>query len=480
MNYDIIDILEFNFTVNNLQRAANRFCEDHVFQRINERILKLNSTAKKSHERIFENINSNTLPKAFKKYKILFKLNTVSKNSFSSKEFKNLVYGLNYSEPELPSIYTSTSELVQALNLFDEVWRDSYFIGLLDCYLKNWQDLKNPNSFELLGNFLQRKISQYTGNRKIIGAIRQNYKYFSPTNGDIILGADFALSNNPIHEILNFLSLPDSWLKYPYFSKVIDAYYEKKKAFLKDIINDMEMIFSLHNRIETTKRTLSKIIIQTNANGDDSLIGRIKDTSFKFIGDPELKSGWYPFDGATEFEKANLENAQTIVNDWIKQQFISVFFEKCINDRRRKNFWLRFTKEIHQFRIVGGESVAKLLKNDQRIKNLVDARFIKTIYQSNQNSAILLSIRNYVLVEFSDSGAFYAYKVMNPRAPKLDSKKIDSISNLKVTSMPFLFYRSGRYVSNIREEGRQSHMDGDLSWETAFEYWINKVLNVYA
>lgn len=477
MSYDIKDILDFNFSIDNLQRLAIRLSEDIVFQNIKKRIHRINSLTKSNIERIITKPDNESLSNCFNKFKRHLQLNDISSDQFSKKELKNLAYGLNYSEGNYSAIFNNEFDLTTLLFILEEKWRDSYLLGLLDCYLKNWKDSNNIESFDLLSKHLSSRINNYSGNRKFISAIHQNQRYFSPSNGDVILGADMALSKRPILEVLSYLSLPESWITYNYFSKVIDTYYEKRKSHLIDILYEMEIIFIIHGNNATTKRTFSKIIIQANAEGNDVIISKVKDMAFRLIGDPETQINWYPFEGATDIEISRLINARSIVNDWIKKQFISVFFEKCINDKRRKKFWLKLIKEINQFRVVGSNSTKRMLKNDERISNLIDARFIETM-SSSPNSAILLTIKDRIMVEFSDNGASYVYKSSNNKAPKLELKRISSVEKLKYTNLPMLFYRNGYYVYSKQPEGRQIHRDGDLSWESAFENWFKSELNI--
>ena len=86
---------------------------------------------------------------------------------------------------------------------------------------------------------------------------------------------------------------------------------------------------------------------------------------------------------------------------------------------------------------------------------------------------------DYLLIEFSDKGdAFYAYKLSNPIAPKFDEPKINSINDLKNSSMKMLVYRRGYEFVRNYPEGRLSHRDGDIIWEDCFAFWLNKYLGV--
>ena len=94
-------------------------------------------------------------------------------------------------------------------------------------------------------------------------------------------------------------------------------------------------------------------------------------------------------------------------------------------------------------------------------------------------SAFMFRIEDHILIEFSDPGyAFYAYLHSNKRAPSLESNKIRSIDELRDGSLPQLVYRSGLSLHNFSKHGRLSHVDGELSWEYVFGYWLSKIANV--
>ncbi len=470
MSRDIENILDFVPPNSLLINYANKILTEPVFNKIKDRSKKLKIIASLNEERLFKRSDEHSLKNSYIKFKTIYFNKT--DELLAKKELKDLAYGLNFSTPGQASIYEQLDELNLLLKMLDNQWKDSYILGLFDGLLKNW-NLQNYNSFVSLNKFLLAKISRYTGNRKIIRIIQKNLKYFSASNGDILLGADLANLGKNIIEATDFLSLPKNWITYPYFSKVIDTYYEKKSYALKIVIKEMDEIFGSHKLSTTIKRTLSKIIILSNESGDEEIKNFVKSLAFKYIGDPEINMNWN-FSNGNENEKQNIAKAHQIVNNWVTEQFISVFFEKCINDRRRKLFWLSYTPSISEFRVVGTREIKRMLKNDNRIKDLVDFRFITTTNTNSQNSAILLRLKNHILVEFSDSGAFYAYKSNNPKAPDLKSKSIYSIYNLKDTNMPTLFYRQGNYMHSMRSEGRQSHQDGYLSWEEALSKWISE------
>jgi hypothetical protein len=84
----------------------------------------------------------------------------------------------------------------------------------------------------------------------------------------------------------------------------------------------------------------------------------------------------------------------------------------------------------------------------------------------------MFTINKHLFIEFSDDGAFYAYKLSNKNAPSIDESYFQSTSKLKTPSMKWLAYRSGVYINQMNEEGRLGHNDGELNWEAVADFWL--------
>ena len=308
--------------------------------------------------------------------------------------------------------------------------------------------------------------------RILLKSFKSNIKFFDIRNGDVVLGSELALKNKQIKDATKFLSLPDSWFTYPYFSKVIVAYYDKRKEHIEIFIDDLTNALNEHNNSTSNKRLISKLIIQANANEFTLLQDKVKSIAFRLVGDPGNAANWTAFEIATENEKEDLRKAKIILNEWITRQFINVFFEKCINDSRRKRFWLKYVKEITQFRVVGSTYIRRLLMSDNRISEYVTPRFSKTNSSRDGNAALMFTMRNYLFVEFSDNGSFYVYKLTNEKAPSINQDFFSSISDLKLTYLLQLVDRNSYYITYMAEEGKLPHRDGHLNWENVAEYWL--------
>lgn len=462
---NVNDILEFYFLPSALQQAAQKIIPTSLTQLNEIRIDKLKKITQQVGAASFNFNGNNLIPQVFKKFKSSIQTNNTG---FDRRELRTLTYSLSYSETELSAIFNNEKEINYALQLLSSNWRDSFLIGIIDCYLKNWET-ENRTSLNTLADFIGEKLTAYNGNRNTINAFKKNLKYFDLKNGDLVFGNELALNNVSIKEAPKILSLPESWFLYPYFSKVLVAYYDKRQNELVNLIDDFENALDFHKNSNTNKRIVSKFIIQANKPEYAALQDKVKHLAFKFIGDPENKSVWADFNNATEKEKSELINARKILNEWITRQFINVFFNVCINDERRKRFWLKYAPQISSFKVYGPSFTKTLLKRDERIAEYLEARFT-TVYSNRDVSAFILYIGDYMIIEFSNEGfACCAYKMSSPNRPTLNSR-LNSVEDLRNSSLPLAIQSDANYYY-ISEEGRLFH---NSNWEHKFNHWLKE------
>jgi hypothetical protein len=459
------DILEFHFTPSAFQQTAQKIIPTTLTQLNDIRIDKLKKITEEVGAASFNFSGNNLIPQVFKKFKYSIQYYNVL---FDRRELRTLTYSLSYSEAGQSAIFTNEKEINYALQLLNSNWRDSFIIGIIDCYLNNWET-ENRTSLNRLAEFIGEKLKAYNGNRNTINAFKNNLKYFDLKNGDLVFGNELALKNAPIKEATKVLSLPESWFSYPYFSKVMVAYYDKKQNELSNLIDDFESALDFHKNSNTNKRIVSKFIIQANKPEYATLQDKVKHLAFKFIGDPENKSVWADFFNATDKEKSDLLNARKILNEWITRQFINVFFNVCLNDERRKRFWLKYAPQISSFKVYGPSFTKTLLKRDERIAEYLDARFT-TVYSNRDVSAFILYIGEYMIIEFSNEGfACCAYKMSSPNRPTLNSR-LNSVEDLRNSSLPLAIQSDANYYYTS-DEGRLFH---NSNWEHKFNHWLKE------
>ncbi|WP_337045272.1 EH signature domain-containing protein [Emticicia sp. 17c] len=470
----IQDILQFHFSPTAFQQSAQKIIPITLTSLNEHRIDKLQKISEEVGANSFSFSGNNLIPQVFRK----FKNSIISKDtSFERRELRTLTYSLNHSEQSLTSIFINENELKYALTLLESNWRDSFLVGLIDCFLKNWET-RYPKSLEQLEHFISQKLDNYSGNRSALASFKNNKRFFNSKNGDLILGDTIAKLNKPIQEATKILGVPESWFDYAYFSKVIVTYYERNKNNISNEIENLNQVLLKHNSSTTNKRLISKIIIQANKPEFSNLQDSIKKIAFTQIGDPSNVSNWNAFENATEIERREIIEARNILDEWIAKQFIDIFFRVCINDERRKRFWLNVaSKNRVSFKVYGPTQTKNILKRDNRIVEYLEGRF--QVVSSNRDvSAFILYIGDYMLIEFSDAGyAFYAYKLSGNNKPNLNYR-LESVDELRNGSMPMLVYRSGYSINDTNREGRLTHNDGDLRWEQVFEYWFKNIAGI--
>lgn len=467
------EILRIHFSPNTFVKTSEYAFNKILTTTIDNNINKLKKITKEVGASNFTFNNELLASSVFNKFK------SKDISSFTSREIKALSHCLNYTESKIQSIYSNSQELALALDIINENWKDSYILSLLNCYLTNWL-ISNSDSSNLMYNFISEKLGLYQGDRRVILSIKENLKYFDPKNGDVKLGNEIALKNISIKDVMTYLSLPETWIVYPYFENVIVAYFEKKKTNLPYVIDDVIDVLKRHSYNEcgtkANKKVISKIIIQASQSEFLALQDHVKDIAFGMVGDPAILGNW-SYSRATDTEFNEIHKAREILNEWITKLFINVFFEACINDQRRKRFWLNMSNHITSFKVFGPKSIKDYLKFDERISKYVDSRF-QTTDSQRQVAAFFMQVKNHNLIEFSDKGyAFYAYKKTNPNSPQID-KRYETVDNFRNGSMPYLVSRQGYYLQNFNEEGRLSHNDGEMRWEEVFSRWIKEIINI--
>jgi len=462
------DILQFHFSPTTLKQSAQKIIPITLSSLNEHRIDKLHKITQEVGAKDFEIKGNNLIPQVFRKFKSSI---GVDSSVFERRELRTLSYSLNYSEQNLQTIFGNENELKIALEAMEVNWRDSFLSGLIDCLLSNWET-NHHKSLEQLEQFISKRLDDYSGNRSTLNSFKNNKRYFNTKNGDLILGDTIARLNRPIQEATKILGVPESWFTYSYFSRVIVTYYERNKAKIVDEIDNLNEVLLKNNSSITSKRLVSKMIIQANQPAFATLQDRLKKIAFTQIGDPSNISNWTAFENATETEKGEIIQGRNILNEWITQQFINVFFNVCINDERRKKFWLRFASKISSFKVYGPQHTKAILKRDEKISEYVDARF-ESVSSRRDVSAFILYIGDYMLIEFSNEGyAFYAYKINSSYRPSL-SYQLNSVDDLRNGSMPMAVH-SDNYYDYFNDEGRLTHRDGNQIWETRFNSWMNK------
>lgn len=428
----------------------------------------------KKLERIVDNINekfkdiefnepskldSDTVLKKFKE----FYDNKLDSSDFKIKELRILCFNINIPIKKNSSILNDGAYYNTFIRLIKDKWVDSFLVSLYVTSIKNWNE---PLAQKLL-IFVNDKIYKYEGNIRRYVRIKNNIHYFLNTKGiDLLINESIKEKIN-LNQVHTKIELPQEFLNSPYFSNFINQYYiklSKNKLFTIDKLDEFEEFLDHHNNSVTNKILIPKMIMN-HQNDDLKLFDRIRDLAFDQIGDPASESKWaVDKKQMNEEDIQSLKEAREILNRWLIQKFINVFFEICINDPDRKKYWLQYVDNINTFRVYGTSTTKQLLLRDDRIKDFIGTRFKMVIGNTNK-SAFLMEINNYSLIEFGDSSnAFYAYKKNSIYRKSIDAS-VDKLEELKYPSLLSLH-------SNQLEENGKLHHRGD--WQNHFNDFLRR------
>lgn len=356
-----------------------------------------------------------------------------------------------------------------ALGLLERNWRDLFFNGLSFYCLDQWNMIDPPLRMKTC-ELLRNKLQQYKDGNKKYMAMKNHSNLFDEV-GTKRLSALLSQKKEDVKNAPMYFNNKPSTLNQSYYSDVIVNFCDNNKIMDIDYI---ESIFEIHNLDRTKKLVLADLVARVNDYGDDIKRTMLCKFANRMLGDITLGATWAPFSGATEKDAQKLKKAKQLVNLWFNQKIIETFFEVCVQDRDRKVFWLNYVDKLSGFRIVGSRAIKRLLQSDTRISGIFLPYFIETDSYTSQTSALVLFIKNKMLVEFSDKGALYAYD-QNHRMVKLvtkNKKDISKTDDLKIPSMSNII-QSSTWSNYYYEEGRMPHQG---NWQLRLSGWLNQIV----
>lgn len=458
----------FHFSFEALETAASELISSDMLLELQERKEMLSTIIDQHVEREMQ--PDRNIRIAFLKFKAAYRNGDLDEALSDRTLMRRLSYCPAFYYDGYPLILEDKGEITALLNYLDRNWRDAYIIGLFSSMIQCWE-CENREALNVLRNFILRKIKDYKGNRHSILRLQQHIRFYEKDSGAFELGHE--LFSNGIGPLLapEYLGLPRRWLEYEYFSQIISVYFEKGEENRETRYHQIFKILQIHPSKATAKRILSRMILELHENPDDQLREEVKRLAFERIGDPAFEAFWMPPTTFSEEEKLVTEEARMILNGWITAQFISVFFEVCITDERRKNFWLNYSKSITHFRVIGSNGMLQELRRDPRVANFLETRFQVLGGRTAAKSAIMMRMNKYTLIEFSDTGfAFYAYRQDNPHCPSFNAV-YTGLEELRDASMPIISISDGILLDESTDEGRLRHAN---QWESPFRQFLEK------
>ena len=275
---------------------------------------------------------------------------------------------------------------------------------------------------------------------------------------------------------LNFLiGLPLRWNRTEYHSLILGKCILKNSDFKDQYEFYREMVHSISRNYQKSFIGSLYLISTLIVAGKkiESIQTSLKRLALDHIGDPSNTPRWSQLKAYDNDQLKVIVEAREILNFWITRDFLTLFFEKCLNDVRRKRFWLQYAKRIKDFKVYTTPEHKRDLLKDPRISGL-NSRI--KVFGYGRISAIVMNTGNHDLVEFSDDGwAFRAYLSNNEKWRKvLDQSFIESAELLRSVRLPMAVRRRAGSYYDWKKSGTLHHRDATYKWESTFKSWLER------
>lgn len=455
---DACDILDINRDVlKDFHLLANRVADHQTERVINQNVRKLKSI----EERMFVDEGIKVSKQSIDEilYNVIQEAHSEDKSrEWTMRELRIVSYYLMKLQDE-------EEVFDYALNLLDKDWKNMYFNGLVFYLMNSWCLIKPELRFKT-SRLVIKKLQEYRDNNKRYLLLKNHANMFEHA-GPQRLASLLINQNKDVREAPIVLGSKLTALSQSYFSDVI-VYYSTRHGLNED---KLEEIFETHDLKRTKQLVFADLVQKAERNGDPVLQTQLSKFINRTLGDVTLTSTWAPFLGATYEEAQKLKKAMQQVNLWFTRRVIETFFEVCVQDKERKKFWLEYVPYVRGFKIVGSTMTKRLLQNDSRVSNMFQRHFIETNSTYSQTAALVLSIKDYILVEFSDTGSLYAYKQNHNKVQFLrkGTRYMTSTNELKDTSVDKLVENDNWYGTSYNDEGRLMHIG---YWQDRLKMWL--------
>ena len=457
---DACDILGINRDVlKDFYLLANRVADYQTEKVVNQNVHKLKSI----EERMFVDEGINVSRQSIDE--ILYKVvQTVHSEGVHTEEWT--MRELRIVSYYMMKLQDDEEAFEYALTLLDKDWRNMYFNGLVFYLMNSWCLIK-PELRLKTSRLIIKKLQEYKDNNKRYVLLKNHANMFEDA-GPQRLAYLLVSQDKDVREAPLVLGCKKSAISQSYFSDVI-VNYSNRHPLDEDTL---EEIFEAHDVKRTKQLVFANMVQKAEDCGDPLLQTQLSKFINHVLGDVTMTATWAPFLGATNEEAQKLKKAMQQVNLWFTRRVIETFFEVCVQDKERKKFWLDYVPYVRGFKIVGSTLTKRLLQNDPRISNMFQRHFIETNSTYSQTAALVLSIKNYVLVEFSDTGSLYAYKQNHNKVEFLRraTRYMTSTNDLKETSMGNLVENTTWGYTYYNDEGRLTHRG---YWQSRLTTWMN-------
>ena len=460
---DIYNLLGINSDViRDFSLLANRVIDYQMEKILNKQISHLKQIEERTYVEKGLEVSLQSIDEIIRKVRCFSRKDDSSIDNWTIRELRIISY-------YLMKFRDNSKDYFFALSLLEKGWRNIFFNGLVFFILNSWNSIEFEYR-EATCNLIIQNLRKYKDGNKRYLLLKDHINLFEK-NGPLRLSALVAAKDINIADAPLILGFKSTALKQSYYSEVIIRYIENKNIQSLDLI---ENIFQLHNLDRTKKLVFAYLVEKADQHGDGIKRAFLCKFINRILGDVTLASTWAPFAGATLEEAQRLKRAMRLVYMWFAQQIIEVFFEVCVQDKDRKDFWTKYVDKLSGFKIVGSTATKRLLQNDSRISGMFAKHFIETNSLTSQTSALILFIKNKMIVEFSDTGALYVYNQDHSQVKLVTrSKFINSTNDLKIPSMKMLIEADYWGGYDYNQEGRMTHQG---HWRSRLSTWMNRIV----
>ena len=488
MDGNIFNILDFTFSSFSFEMTSKNIITKNTKDKIKNSIMNLNCVCEKFL--VTSNTKQVDMEKSYRKFMTFAAKGDqdLFDNYKTFKDINILVNILSFSKDEKMIPIIETQFFSKALKIIETCESTKLCRMLIFLLLSNWNRI-SLMSKNLLQESIKKHIKLLQTNNKIISYVIKKQDWFLSDKGSYLLAkkiVDFTLNDVKIFLSYERTFSSDNILGIPLFisPSITPGYFYEVLLFYtkltieRDIIDQfLEPVFLLlQNKcpVEIARRIMVNLILWIDANKTKKIIVKetIKEKSISIIGDPQDSTRWGPWKGITEKENIDLQKAKKILDQWISEYLINIFFERLISDKDRREFWRQYAKNF-TVKILANETDYQSMKKDPRVISKGFTRFGKL---KGIGSVLVMLSEKYVLIEFSTIGnAFYAYRRENLQSYGL--KKLEELieSDAVASLSVFDIKRTDMQNLHINEEGRFVHTS---QWQYKLKDWIKTTLGV--
>ncbi len=318
----------------------------------------------------------------------------------------------------------------------DKLKQDRSLFGLVINYFAVWRQMPDPC---LVENLLCNVCTSYRGGNPALKKWSSSKHLFSEQSASFLAG-EICSDQKSVDEVLKTYFV-DPITKLGLSARAssaclaaqnlrhVEAY--RDEAWSLDYLRWMiERIFSDNTSADSFSEAISLLILSESAKRSETF--RLALSAFirndKKLGDPRLR------ESAPNWRPMKPEAAQRYLS-WLAKDSILFFFNTILPDtnenRRRKDFWLRYHNCIKDFQVAVSEEDFWKVKSGHKASEVISYSRV----DHPTTSAFLMQFEGYgkrfLVVEFSETGnAAYIFQLeeflslgVSLRTPRFDLKK---------------------------------------------------------